>query len=850
MRNRTSVWTVVLALLLCSSPAGASFFPAAEYRLSPRPVLLRQVSTLAEVVVLLQRELGLHFVYDSQLDLGVPFTGTLPDLKKLKNKKQAELEKIVSGIFAPADIRCQFQGKYVVLKKRTAEEKAIDAFLDTVSVHLLEESHITDWKNRKIPSTQTGFKQISGTQLRNSFAVLSQPDVIKNIQLLPGISSGTELLSGLYVHGGDGRDNLFLMDGVEIYSVSHLAGLFSSFNVDAIDHLDFYKSGFPAQYGGKLSSVIDVTTKEGNLYEHHGVFSIGLLNGSIQVDGPIVKGRTTYNFSLRRSWLEPFVEPILAIRNHRDVAHKKNFHYALSDINMSVTHRFNDHNKLSFNFYAGQDFGKYSLTDKTVEYWNGKQILGENKDNFGLKWGNLLASLNWKYIFNDDLGMNAIAYYTQSSTQVTLDKGTWSFDKKKADPKVIEYFQNEKNKSKIQDTGFKSDFLWEPDRGNRLRFGTDLKMHFYHASQDLLYRQEQSNILEEKPFRKDTFYQDQSQSHYTGSELNFYAEDEISYLDWLKTNIGARYIVFLVPGKTYQRVEPRAAVELNFSPSVSFKSSYTEMSQFTHKMSTHTIELPTFSFLPSNEKISPMHSRQIAGGVYTKLPCHFTFNVEGFYKTMDHLMEYKGNRAYSPTVTDWQFDFSEGKGRAYGMEAELSWKGPKTDASVYYTLSWNERFFEELYHSWFPDSHDNRHKLTLLFSHRFSEHFDMNVSWHYHTGDRITKSDQFTLEKNPGVSSDYSVVVGSLPPTIVHGLYNTTPNNFQLPDYHRMDIGFNWRKMTEKGKESIWNVSIYNAYCHVNAIYADVEWNNDSEIKAYRHGLIPIIPMFSWTLKF
>ena len=270
------------------------------------------------------------------------------------------------------------------------------------------------------------------------------------------------------------------------------------------------------------------------------------------------------------------------------------------------------------------------------------------------------------------------------------------------------------------------------------------------------------------------------------------------------------------------------------------------MNQFTHKISAHTIELPTFSFLPSNGKIAPMHSRQIVGGVYTQLPHHINFNVEGWYKTMDNLMEYDGNHSYAPTVNDWQMDFSKGKGRSYGLETELLWHGLKTEMAAYYTLSWNERFFEDLYSQWFPDSHDNRHKLSLLFTHRFNKHFDMNISWHYHSGDRFTGTIQYTTEQNPNYGQE-----GELGgPEQVHRLYNTSPNNLQLPDYHRMDLGFNWRRVTRRGNESIWNLSLYNAYCHVNTIYAEIGIDEEGNAKAYKYGLIPIIPMFSYTLKF
>ncbi len=822
-----------------------------------------KVQTLREVVSTLREELDVRFIYDSSIDLDVSHDRKLPDLLQAKEAGPEAMRKVLDEIFGDTDFTYELHRKYIVLRKLNVKVRHYEMVEDSTAMHeILSESMITAFKNRKLRFTQTGMKKIDNDALKSGVAFLSQPDLIKTLQLQPGVSSGTELLSGLYVHGGNGKDNLFLMDGVEIYSVSHLGGIFSSFNVDVTDHLDFYKSGFPARYGGKLSSVIDVMTKEGSVEEHHGTFSIGLLNASIQVDGPIVKGRTSYNIGLRRSWLDPLTLPFFAIMNRTNKERKSlNFRYAMTDFNGSVTHRFSNRNRLSLNLYAGQDLARYKRSTALVEYWSGQRFQGKESLNFKMKWGNVLASLNWKYDVSDKFAFNLIGYYTHGMADLFYKSKQWDLDKRgtgdKRAPIITENHLDDSSNSQIHDAGVKADFFYDPDRGNHITFGTDLKAHLYRSGLKVRSGQEKTwnrnpdfNGIFDPQSEKTPYHDESAASRYKAGEFAFYAEDEIGYLDWMKMNLGLRYVIFTVPGNTYHKVEPRAALRIDFCPEVTFKASYTDMDQFTHKVSSHTIDLPTFCFLPSNDEIRPMHSRQVAAGLYTRLPHAITLNIEGYYKTMDHLMEYKGQQLFSPTVSDWQKDFSEGQGRAYGLETELSWHGRQTEVASYYTLSWNERFFGDLYKDWFPDSHDNRHKLTLMLTHKFNEHLDMNISWHYHTGDRITESAYHTIRKNPyfGHESPYQE---PQPEFTLGQFFYSSPNNLKLPDYHRLDLGFNYRTTTKRGHESIWNISIYNAYCHVNALHAEISMDDrTSEIVARCHGLVPIVPMFSWTLKF
>ena len=275
----------------------------------------------------------------------------------------------------------------------------------------------------EVSGSQTGHKRLESLDFIYGNVVFSSPDLVKAIQNLPGVNSGTELMSGLYVHGGEGSDNLFLLDGVPMYQISHLGGLFSSFNTDIVERLDFYKSGFPARYGGRMSSVVDISTRSGDFNGYHGTFMLGLIDGRIQFEGPIVKDRTSFNIAFRRSWMDAVLGPAISFANKRN----KNGEtiggtYAFYDMNASVTHKFSDDNILSLKFYHGRDHLKLKLDTQpsATGYTDGEYQTLSGTDNLhtDIAWGNTLASLNWAYRLQDNLKMKSILYYTGSNADV------------------------------------------------------------------------------------------------------------------------------------------------------------------------------------------------------------------------------------------------------------------------------------------------------------------------------------------------------------------------------------------------------------------------------------------------
>ena len=256
------------------------------------------------------------------------------------------------------------------------------------------------------------------------------------------------------------------------------------------------------------------------------------------------------------------------------------------------------------------------------------------------------------------------------------------------------------------------------------------------------------------------------------------------------------------------------------------------MSQFAHLISTTYLDIPTNCWLPSTPEIAPMRSRQVAGGIYCSLPLNFRLNIEGWYKTMDNLLEYSGANALFPPLDTWETSFYKGRGRSYGLETEFGWRSRALSLTAYYTLSWSQRKFDDIWTGWYSHRHDNRHKLTLMACWKISRAVDIYATWNYNSGGWMTVA---THIYNPG--------------EVFHRIY-TTPNNVNLPDYHRLDLGANFRKTSKGGLEHVWNIGIYNAYCRKNVVFVAVNEREDKSLYGTGRAIFPIIPSFSYTLKF
>jgi len=342
---------------------------------------------------------------------------------------------------------------------------------------------------------------------------------------------------------------------------------------------------------------------------------------------------------------------------------------------------------------------------------------------------------------------------------------------------------------------------------------------------------------------------------YYAGEAALYGEDEISLGRRLKVNAGVRAVAYGIQGKTRARLEPRLALRYQFSDFGSIKASYSEMNQFVHQVQTFYADLPTTLWMPSTAKVGPMHSSQLAGGIYTDLPYNIHVDLEGWYKRMDHMLEYSGPTTLFPPVDGWENAYSEGRGESYGLESTVALHKEKFDASVGYTLSWSYRMFEDFSTLRYPDRNDNRHKLNITLTWRPGKKVELYAGWLYHSGSRITVPDYEVKRNFYREGNDEGIEY--------YGSYDTDevysrPYNFKLSDYHRLDLGANFHRTTKRGNEGIWNISIYNAYCRMNPFTGWLDDNYYDEARDKRYfgkaaigiGLIPIIPTVSYTLKF
>lgn len=702
------------------------------------------------------------------------------------------------------------------------QNRVMDLVLDS-SINL---SEVVVHGNRNVAmlTTQTGKRTFTADDINTEFSLLSSPDLIKTLQRTSGVNSGVELTSGLYVHGGNGDENLFLLDGSPLYQTNHSLGLFSAFNSDIIKNVDFYKSGFPARYSGRISSITDVRTRDGNMQKIHGTYSIGLLDGRIQVEGPIWKNRTSFNVALRRSWIDLLLKPTYALLNtKRDDGEKYTFGYAFHDMNAKITHRLNSNNSVWLSVYSGYD--NYSIQDKSS--WSGYITDTHNKFN----WGNLNITLGSDLVLSHTLNTSLAAICSYShSLHNSAEDDTYHYD----DVVRRNSLDLQKNQTKMMDMGGKIDFRWSPAASHRIRFGGSYTHHSFRPQTT-----QQSFYFGDPSERVDTTKIETS-CNASSDEATAYMEDEITLTSKLSTNLGCSYTLTKVKGKTYHLLDPRFALKYQATENLSLKTSYTHMSQSIHRIVSTFLELPTDFWVPTTIDIQPTQSHQVVGGVYSQFNNSFSLSVEGFYKSTQHLLQYRNWMGLQPPAATWNKNVTDGKGRSYGLELDASYHSSRFATTFAYTLSWSKRFFPELHSNWFADQFDNRHKIDIATRYQINNKISIFAEWTLHSGNRITL---------PVASVSQPQLPGDIGGGEMDYLYSE-PNNFKLPAYHRLDIGANFRTTTKRGNERIWNISIYNAYCHLNTMYIKVHKMDDGNFSAKCKGFIPIIPSISYTLKF
>ena len=714
----------------------------------------------------------------------------------------------------------------------------------------LEEVVITGQSNDKqsVLSTQMGALEINQQTIRSTPVMFGEADIIKTLQLTPGVSAGTEGTAGMYVRGGNVDENLFLIDGNPVYQINHIGGIFSAFNPEAISGMAFFKSGFPSRYGGRLSSVVDVHTKEGNMKEYHGSASIGLISGNLNFEGPIIKDRTSFNIGLRRTWLDVLSAPAVAIANKitKKDGTRLRARYAFHDLNLKVNHIFNDRSRMYLSLYNGNDVLKGGSTDFPDQD-------SDNNYNYdsdvSLRWGNIMATAGWTYVFNNRLFGKVSGVFTRYHSR--LRNTEHDVVGNEGDEDYSDSFRENETNTGITDFGLRTSFDYLPASAHHIRFGGDYLVHRFHPeyNRSVAYeKNEETSVEIGQEFANDLLW---------GHEAGVYAEDDWTLSSAVRLNAGLRFSLFNVQGKTYTGLEPRVSLRWLLDDNLSFKASYSRMNQYVHLISNSFISLPTDAWMPVTRKLKPLISDQVSAGFYYNLNKEYNFSVEGYYKTLDNLLEYRDGHTFTPSFVNWEDKLTAGEGRSYGAEFMVRKETGRTTGWVGYGLSWSDRQFDELNQgARYPARFDNRHKLNIVVMHKISPKVELSAAWSYASGNHVTLSLENYYENGTGSPTNNDNRYMGASESID---YYEGRNNYQLPAYHRLDLGIKIYRPKKKGRMGIWTVSIYNVYSRMNPfmIYKSDKTVPDpgssygKNVPVFKTiGIMPIIPSISYTYKF
>ena len=701
-----------------------------------------------------------------------------------------------------------------------------------------------------VKGTQMSTIELPVLQLKKVPALFGETDVIKALQLLPGVQSGTEGSAGMYVRGGGPDENLILLDGVPLYNVNHAAGFFSAFNADAIKNVTLYKGNFPARFGGRLSSVVDVRMKDGDMYEYHGNVGFGLIAAKVNVEGPIIKGKTSFNFSFRRTYYDVFTAPLINMMVKMESENKKNSGwggYYFYDLNLKLNHKFSDKDRLFFSLYSGDDkvYARMKFGYDYSSSYYGSASSSERLD-LDWKWGNRVAALRWNHIIQPNLFMNITGAYTQYRHYLGAEMGDESHYEGQGQATNYSESIEMGLHSGIYDYSVKADFDYKPFDDHDVKFGVNLTHHTYRPTTTAYHILETQN--NQTDFSFDTVTSD---ARIKALETDLFVEDNWEISNYFKLNAGLHFSTFTVDKKTYPSLQPRVSMRALVTDDFSIKAGYAYMSQYIHLLSSNAISLPTDLWVPVTGQIVPMNAHQVALGAFYDWN-GFEFSVEGYYKKMSNVLEYKdGASFFSLDQTSWDDKVVMGDGWAYGVELFAQKQVGKFTGWVGYTWSHTNRLFDrpgqELnFGKVFPAKYDRRHDLNIVLMYEFNKRIDVGATWVYSSGNCATLS--YQDYHGLGVGYNNAPVIG----------YIENRNNYRFNSYQRLDLVANFHKQ-KKYYERIFSISIYNTLCHNNPFvvvpWSDYEYNpyvgQYVERKSLQQVCIfPIIPTLSWQYKF
>ncbi len=674
-------------------------------------------------------------------------------------------------------------------------------------------------EDNNIRDTKMSTIEIPVEQIKQLPAFMGETDVLKTIQLLPGVQSANEGNGGFYVRGGGPDQNLVLLDGATIYNASHLLGFFSVFSADAIKNVNLIKGGMPAQYGGRLSSVLDISMKEGNNKTYHVEGGIGTIATRLTVEGPIVKDKASFIISGRRTYIDVLMKPFVS-KNAK--AYGSGYYFY--DLTAKVNYRFSDKDRLFLSGYFGKDVFNFARQDRDF--------------NINIPWGNSMGTLRWNHLFNKKLFFNLTGVVSDYNFSFGAEQNNFEF----------------KMFSGIRDYTIKTDFTWFAYAKHKIKFGTEYIRHEFTPT-SVTGKVGETNFDSGKINKQ------------YANDMSLYISDDFEWNENLSFNFGLRATYYQNVGPydrfvknqqeeitdtvhygagdviaAYPNVEPRFSVRYILNRSTSLKAAYTQNYQYVHLANVAAATLPTDVWVSSTEKIKPQKSIQYSFGLFKNFKDNlFETSVEFYYKDMDNLIEYQDGKTPSDDVGDNpDNNFTFGTGNSYGMELFIKKRFGKFNGWIGYTLSKTTRFFPEINNgNPFPAKYDRRHDLSIVLTYVLNNKLTFSAVFVYASGNTTTMPKSRYL-----IDGRFVVEYGPR-------------NSFRMASYHRADISITWTPGADKNRKykSSWNFSVYNVYNHYNPyfIYFDETGSlagGDLQVQAKQVSLFPILPAITWNFKF
>ena len=679
--------------------------------------------------------------------------------------------------------------------------------MNTVTVTAEQTEKISD-------GTQMSQISIPVEQIKTIPALLGEKDVLKVVQLMPGVHSGSEGSSGFYVRGGGTDQNLIILDDATVYNAYHLFGFFSIFNGDALKSVELTKGGFPARYGGRLSSVLEMQMKEGNKQEFHGEAGIGLISSRLTLEGPIIKGKSSFLVSGRRTYIDALIYPFLPPENK--------FGYFFHDFNAKLNYEINPKNRIYLSGYFGRDkfYAKFNAD-------------GDYSDKASLGWGNATSTLRWNHQWSDKLFSNTSFIFTN----YVLDIGYEMKD-------GTDFFKL-KYSSGIRDFALKYDFDFVPNPDHYIKFGVISTYHRFSPSAIVV----NSSNAQENEFK---------QKILEAYESGVYVEDDWSITERLKVNLGFRLSHFNTQKKNYLRPEPRAAVRFKLDRESALKASFSMMNQYLHLLSNTGIGLPTDLWVPATANVKPQRSWQVALGYARDIPKYkLMLSTEVYYKHSQDVLGYKDGASFllvgdvdlNAEEIQWEQNVTNGQAWSYGAEFLVQKKFGKFTGWVGYTLSWTELQFDSInFGKKFYARYDRRNDISVVGMYKINDHITVSATWVFGTGSAITLPQaEYQIGEHDPAAGQSNISVNNFPWFVND--YGEK-NSFRMAPYHRFDAGIQFHRQM-KHWDRTFEVSVYNLYNRKNPFFYYIATDYQTGNRKLKQvSLFPLIPSVSWTVKF